>query len=79
MSAADRALDRPQPGPAAQPVTRMCCPTVRGPLAVSPPVRATVAGRRVLTSGGALPVAVAVPVLLGLATAVVRYRRWRQS
>ena len=45
-----------------------------GPLAVSPPVHVTVAGRKTLSAGGALPVAVAVPVLLGLALAVARIR-----
>jgi hypothetical protein len=45
-----------------------------GPLAVSPPVHLTVAGRKTLSAGGALPVAVAVPVLLGLALAVARIR-----
>jgi hypothetical protein len=33
-----------------------------------------VAGRRTLTAGGALPVAVAVPILLGLTAATVRFR-----
>lgn len=45
-----------------------------GPLVVSPPVHVTVAGRRTLTAGGSLPVAVAVPVLLGLVAAGARYR-----
>jgi hypothetical protein len=45
-----------------------------GPLAVSPPVHVTVAGRKTLSAGGALPVAVAVPALLGLALAVARIR-----
>jgi hypothetical protein len=45
-----------------------------GPLAVSPPVHVTVAGRKTLSAGGALPVAVAVPVLLGVALAVARIR-----
>lgn len=45
-----------------------------GPLAVSPPVHVTVAGRRTLSTGGVAPVAIAVPVLLGLALAVARIR-----
>jgi hypothetical protein len=43
-------------------------------LAVSPPVGLTVAGRRTFSAGGALPVAIAVPVLLGVALAVTRFR-----
>jgi hypothetical protein len=45
-----------------------------GPLAVSPPVHVTVAGRRTLSTGGVAPVAIAVLVLLGLALAVARIR-----
>jgi|1186.fasta_scaffold17290_2 CARDB protein len=45
-----------------------------GPLAVSPAVHVTVAGRTTLSAGGALPVAIAVPVLLGVALAVTRIR-----
>lgn len=45
-----------------------------GSPAVSPPVRVTVAGRRTLSAGGAFPVVVAVPVLLGVALAVARIR-----
>jgi hypothetical protein len=45
-----------------------------GQVAVSPPVHVTVAGRRTLSTGGVVPVAVAVPVLLGLALAVTRIR-----
>jgi hypothetical protein len=45
-----------------------------GPLTVSPPVHVSVAGRRTLTAGGALPVAIAIPVLLGLAAGTIRYR-----
>jgi hypothetical protein len=43
-----------------------------GTLAVSPPLHVTVAGRRTLSAGGAFPVVVTVPVLLGLALAVAR-------
>ena len=49
-------------------------PDGTGSLAVSPPLLVTVAGRTTLSAGGALPVAVAVPVLLGLALAVARIR-----
>jgi hypothetical protein len=45
-----------------------------GSLAVSQPVHVTVAGRKTLSAGGALPVVVTVPVLLGLALAVARIR-----
>lgn len=45
-----------------------------GPLVASQPVYVTVAGRRTLTAAGSLPVAVAVPVVLGLAAAAVRLR-----
>jgi len=53
-------------------------PDGAGPLAVSPPVHLKVAGRRTLNAGGALPVAVVIPVLLGLAAAAVRFRQWRR-
>lgn len=43
-------------------------------LAVSPPIHVEVAGRRILTAGGALPVALIVPLLLGLAVYAVRRR-----
>jgi hypothetical protein len=45
-----------------------------GPLTVSPPVHVSVAGRRTLSAGGALPVAIAIPILLGLGAGTVRYR-----
>ena len=45
-----------------------------GPLAVSPPIHLTVADRKTLSAGGALAVAIAVPVLLGVALAVTRIR-----
>lgn len=47
-------------------------------LAVSSPARVAVTARRTLNAGGALPVAVAVPVLLGLATLATRSRSRRQ-
>ena len=46
----------------------------RGPLVVSPPVHLDVAGKRTLDAGGALPVVLVVPVLLGLGTGAIRYR-----
>ncbi|MET8834912.1 hypothetical protein ABZV78_13490 [Micromonospora sp. NPDC004540] len=45
-----------------------------GPLVVSRPVHVTVAGKRTLTAAGSLPVAIVVPVLLGLVAAAARYR-----
>jgi hypothetical protein len=48
-----------------------------GPLVASAPVHITVAGRRTLNAGGSLPVAIAIPLLLGFAAATVRYRRRR--
>jgi hypothetical protein len=46
-----------------------------GPLVVSPPVHVRVAGRQTLTAGGALPVVIVIPVLIGLAAATAWYRR----
>ena len=46
----------------------------RGPLVVSPPVHLDVAGKRTLDAGGALPVVLVVPVLLGLGAGAIRYR-----
>ena len=43
-------------------------------LTVSSPTRVAVTARRTLNAGGALPVAIAVPVLLGLATLATRSR-----
>jgi hypothetical protein len=43
-------------------------------LAVSSPTRVIVTARRTLNAGGALPVVVAVPVLLGVATLTARAR-----
>ncbi|MEU8300481.1 hypothetical protein AB0C04_24775 [Micromonospora sp. NPDC048909] len=45
-----------------------------GPLLVSQPVHVTVAGKRTLTAAGSLPVAIVVPLVLGLLAAVARYR-----
>ncbi|MFE9691606.1 hypothetical protein [Micromonospora sp. NPDC005806] len=45
-----------------------------GPLVVSQPVHVTVAGKRTLTAAGSLPVAIVVPVVLGLVAAAARYR-----
>jgi hypothetical protein len=41
-----------------------------GPLIMSAPVHITVAARQSLDTGGAVPVAIAIPVLLGLAALV---------
>jgi hypothetical protein len=49
----------------------------RGPLTVSPPVHLDVAGKRTLDAGGALPVVLVVPVLLGLGAGAIRYRLTR--
>jgi hypothetical protein len=45
-----------------------------GPLVASPPVHITVEGRRTLTAAGALPVVIAIPILLALVAAGARYR-----
>ncbi|SCG66625.1 hypothetical protein [Micromonospora inositola] len=45
-----------------------------GPLVASQPVHVTVAGKRTLTAAGSLPVALLVPVVLGLVAAAARYR-----
>jgi hypothetical protein len=50
-----------------------------GPLVVSPPVHLTVAARKSLSAGGALPVALAVPILLGLLAAAARTRHRRSD
>ncbi|MER5337396.1 hypothetical protein [Micromonospora sp. NPDC002717] len=50
-----------------------------GPLVVSQPVHVTVAGKRTLTAAGSLPVAIVVPVVLGLVAAAARYRIRRTS
>ncbi len=49
-------------------------PAGTGPLLASAPVRITVAGQRTLTAGGALPVVLVVPILLGLLAGGARYR-----
>jgi hypothetical protein len=46
---------------------------------VSPQVHLAVAGRRTLSAGGALPISVAVPLVLGLAAAAVRFRLRRTA
>jgi len=48
-----------------------------GPLVAGPPVHVTVAPRQTLDTGGALPVALAVPSLLGIAALVTRRRTAR--
>lgn len=49
------------------------------PLTVSPALHLTAAGRQTLSAGGALPVAVAIPVLLGLFALAARYRTRRKG
>ncbi|MFI6094805.1 hypothetical protein ACIA8G_04585 [Lentzea sp. NPDC051213] len=49
-------------------------PTGSESLAVSPPIHVEVAGRRTLSAGGALPIALIVPILLGFAVYAVRRR-----
>jgi hypothetical protein len=46
-----------------------------GALVVGPPVHITVSPRQTLDTGGALPVAIAVPALLGAAALIGRLRR----
>jgi hypothetical protein len=48
-----------------------------GSLVVSPPVHLTVTARQTLDTGGALPVAIAVPTILGLAVLATRLRTAR--
>lgn len=50
-----------------------------GPPTVSVSTRVTVGQKRTLSAGGALPVAIVVPVLLGAAAAALRYRARRRS
>ncbi len=49
----------------------------QGPLVASTPELVQVAARRTVSPGGVLPVAIAAPTLLGLASAALRLRRWR--
>ena len=51
----------------------------KGPLAVSPPLHVTVAGRPTLTAGGALPVVLVIPVLLGATGAAAWLHRRRRE
>jgi hypothetical protein len=51
----------------------------KGPLWVSPPVHVEVAGRQTLSAGGALPVVLGVPVLIGVAAGATRMRARRTS
>jgi hypothetical protein len=51
----------------------------KGPLWVSPPVHVEVAGRQTLSAGGALPVVLGVPVLIGLAAGTARLRARRTN
>lgn len=48
-----------------------------GSLVISPPVHLTVTARQTLDTGGALPVAIAVPTILGLAVLATRLRTAR--
>jgi hypothetical protein len=50
-----------------------------GPLVPSPSTRVDVAEQRTLNAGGALPVAIVVPVLLGLSAFAARYRVRRRT
>jgi hypothetical protein len=50
-----------------------------GPLVAGPPVHITVAPRQTLDTGGALPVAIGVPLLLGAYAAIGRLRARRTS
>ncbi|RSM85512.1 hypothetical protein DMH04_17330 [Kibdelosporangium aridum] len=46
----------------------------KGPLVASSAIRVDVAEQQTLDAGGALPVAIAIPLLLGLGTLGLRYR-----
>ena len=50
-----------------------------GLLGVGPPVRVTVSDRTTLNSGGIVPLALGIPLLLGLAWAAVGLRRRRRA
>ena len=54
-------------------------PQTGGALVAGPPVHVTVARRETLDTAGALPVAIAVPALLGLATLLGRRRLVRRG
>jgi hypothetical protein len=47
-----------------------------GPLTASPPELVQVAGRRTVSAGGALPVALLVPMFVGVAAVLTRWRPW---
>ncbi|MEI8410843.1 MULTISPECIES: hypothetical protein [unclassified Kribbella] len=49
-----------------------------GPLVAGPPVHVTVSRRETLDTGGALPVAIAVPTLLGTAVLIGRVKMGRR-
>lgn len=51
----------------------------QGPLTVSPPLHVKVAGRTTLSAGGALPVVLAIPILLGSAAGAAWLRRRRRE
>jgi hypothetical protein len=46
------------------------------PLTASPPEVVAVAGRRTISAGGALPVALLVPLLVGVVAVAARWRPW---
>jgi hypothetical protein len=50
-----------------------------GPLTASQSARVSVVQKRTLSAGGALPVAIVVPVLVGLAAGALRYRVRRRT
>jgi hypothetical protein len=51
----------------------------QAPLSVSPPLHIRVAGRTTANAGGALPVVLAIPILLGSAAGVAWWRRRRRE
>jgi hypothetical protein len=54
-------------------------PADRAPLTASAPEVVTVAGRRTVNPGGALPVALLMPVLVGLIAVAAHYRPWSRT
>ena len=50
----------------------------RGPLVVSPPLHVTVAGRHTLSAGGALPVVLLMPMLVGAVAGAAWFGRRRR-